>query len=183
MAAWKWGIVVVLFVGFGVSLGLRLHPGGPLRPAQSPKPPASWDSDAIKARFDHLDIEGSGKTLTFGYVLENTTQSDYRVPDGTHVLLAASLKQERSISNVNDPRLLRIDYPIFVPAKGRLLLWIHVAASFSEIPSPKSGAGKEEWRKYRAGLAQSVANRMGNLNGFVIFDEGNRYRIDLPRGW
>ena len=41
----------------------------------------------------------------------------------------------------------------------------------------------EDRHKYYAEVASHVAKTMSNLNGFVVFDETNRYEIDLPNGW
>jgi hypothetical protein len=57
-----------------------------------------------------------------------------------------------------------------------------------EIPYPysktlPSGASLEERRTFRKELEKYVVTEMGNLNGFVLFDNNNRYEIDFPRGW
>jgi hypothetical protein len=41
----------------------------------------------------------------------------------------------------------------------------------------------EEQGNFRKALAGYVSKEMGNVDGFVVFDETNRYQINFPKGW
>jgi len=47
----------------------------------------------------------------------------------------------------------------------------------------KFDATKEERKKYKKELESHINDKFKNLNGFVLFDQKNRYRIDFPKGW
>jgi hypothetical protein len=44
-------------------------------------------------------------------------------------------------------------------------------------------ASKEERQKFRKELSDFVNTKLSNLDGFVLFDDNNRYQINLPKGW
>jgi hypothetical protein len=47
----------------------------------------------------------------------------------------------------------------------------------------KEGSTEEEKKQFRDELRKYVSGELPNLDGFVLFDERNRYQIDFPGGW
>jgi len=113
------------------------------------------------------------------YTLENTTAFDYRVEDGHDVTMSATLQKEKSLSRFSQQE--KIDYPIFVPAKKRVRFAVHLPYPYPV--KEKNNDTLEERRKYTAAVEKYVVNEMGNLDGFDLLDETNRYEIIFPGGW
>lgn len=182
MSTWKKLTIGALAAGFGVGLAASLAVGGYIWCRSRPRPPAPWNSAAIRAEFDTLGTEGDQPTIAFDYTLENTTRFDYRVADVSGLSLAGKLKKENSLSLETDEKILRVDLPIFIPAGQRLRFRVHLGYPYPGKTLPDD-ASADERKRYYDGLKNYVAKDLANLNGFVLFDETHRYEIDLPRGW
>lgn len=144
-----------------------------------PEPPKPWDTSSIVATYDGISTEGADKTFVFYYVLENKGARDYRLDSGSSTILMVQLERQKSLGAFGEH--LAIDLPVFIPAGQRQHVEIHLRHSFSE-PYP-SKATHEQRKAYKAKLQKYLNEEAGNLNGFVIFDEINRYEIRLPKGW
>jgi hypothetical protein len=73
------------------------------------------------------------------------------------------------------------DPEVFLPAKQRLKFGIRFPYSYEKrMPA---NATSEQRKIYRKELADYVRTHASNLNGFVLFDETNRYQIDFAKGW
>jgi len=182
MTEWKRPLFIGIGWGLGTAVGLALIVGGFLwyqsRP-KPPKPPKPWNTAAIKAEYDDSDTEGNTNTVVISYTLENTTDFDYRVENARDITFSGKLLMENSLSP--DSSMVRLDYPILVPAKKRVRFAIHIPFPYPEKmkPNPAPGEGK----KYRESVEKFIAKEMNNLDGFDLLDENNRYEIILPAGW
>jgi len=78
---------------------------------------------------------------------------------------------------------LEINYPIFIPAKQRGRYSISLPSYRYPGGKLKDDASKEERQAYGKAISAYVNEKFGNLNGFVLFDEANRYQINFPKGW
>lgn len=119
--------------------------------------------------------------MVVSYALENTTDFDYRVMDATNVTMTAKLKSQNELSLFSE-KAGTIDYPIFVPAKKRVLFDIHIKYPYPVkqiLPHPNV----DERRKYRAGVEKYMSDEFNNLAGFDFLDESSRYEIIFPAGW
>ena len=139
-----------------------------------------WDDKAIVALYESLDTEGDENTYRFVYTLENTTDTDYRVENDSNIHLAAFLKRSQALS-FSDSKDLRIDYPIYVPAKSRVRFTVHLGYPYPIKPNP--GAGDDEQHDFNTKVAQYVTKELGNVDGFTLLDENSRYKIVMPNGW
>jgi hypothetical protein len=155
------GFAVVLSVIIGVVMLFKSH-------SSSPTP---WNTQAISATFDSVATEGADHTLVFYYILENRTSHDYQLPDPFDVTVMAKLK-EGSLSLDNGA--YKGDQDLFLPANERARFGIHSALRVSDPGGapPADGA-----------LDGSVNTLAPSLNGFVVFDQKNRYEIVMPKGW
>jgi hypothetical protein len=182
MADWKLSLLTGVGWGLGTALGLAILVGGFLWYDSRPKPPIppkAWNSSAIKAEYDYADTEGDSNEVAVYYTLENMTDFDYRVEDGQNMMMSAKLEREKELSPFNNVQ--KIDYPIFVPAKKRVRFAIHL--NYPYTVKEKDNADVNERRAYRQGVEKYIADELGNLDGFDLLDETDRYEIIFPGGW
>lgn len=182
MAEWKRPFLVGVGWGLGTAVGLAILIGGFLWYAQRPKlptPPKPWNTAAIKAEYDTTDTEGEKNTVVFYYTLENTTDFDYLVESSDRILMSATLMKEKNLSPFGENQ--KIDYPLFVPARKRIRFPIHIG--YICPLKEKKDANLEERRKFRRDVEKYVMDEMGNLDGFDLLDETNRYEIIFSSGW
>jgi hypothetical protein len=147
-----------------------------------PKHPAPWNGNAIQAKYNEV---GTGSTsngqtpeILFYYVVTNETDSDYKVDQADSITMMAKLEAERSLLR---QERITIDRPFFIPAKQSVRLRIHVPNyGFKEI---EPDYNSKEHEKYIDQLIQYVNKDMGNLDGFVLYDNSTRYQINFPSGW
>jgi hypothetical protein len=145
-----------------------------------------WNERAIQATFDYVGTEEIPEPdwkgtpgLVFYYVLENTQDSDYRLPTPPALLVHARLKEEKAFASGSIISLG--DESVFVPAKQRVRFGVHVRYPVKEDlgPDPKS---YDDFRARRKRLADYAKKEFGNFDGFTLFDTVNRYQINLPNG-
>jgi hypothetical protein len=164
--------------------------GGVIWYKSRPEPPKPWNTSALKASYDSIDTEGDKSTFVFYYILENETNNDYKIENAEHITFAARLEQEKSLSIDSmggADQLFKLDYPLFVPAKQRVRIAIHFAETYGgseKIRGNDYGAASlEELRRFHKAVTDDLKKEDSNLDGFVFFDETNRYQINFPRGW
>ncbi len=176
---WKKALLIGLGWGVGTALGLAILVGGFLRYQSKPKPPKPWDSKSIKAEYDHVTTEGDDNHVVIYYVLENTTDFDYRVTDAYNVRMSAKLEDQNSLRAFSENE--KIDYPVSVPARKRVSFLIHLMYPY---PSKmNANADLDERKKYRQTLEKYMAEQWANLDGFDFLDESSRNEIIFPAGW
>jgi len=177
-----WKTIVLRSFGFGAGFALALCAvaGFWLWYSGRPKPQKPWNKQAITAEYDYVRPEGDKDNLAFNYVLENNTNSDYRVDSDSGVEITGELKQENEFSQFGR-RYITTEFPIFVPAKSRVRISLSIPYTYPI--KEKDDPTLDERKKYTTDVAKYVMDKMGNLNGFVIFDTSNRYEIDFPNGW
>lgn len=183
MPKWKEILLKAIGYGAGITLALVLVAVTGYYYLQRRTPPRPWNAGAIKASFYSVQTTGESKQLQFEYVLENTTDSDYSVEAYSTPRIAAMLEDTNILTGFagND---ITLKLPIYIPAHKRTRIDITLPAyGVPTIVEPGESASEEERQKYHVEVAAYVTKRLGNLNGFVIFDESQRYEIDLPNGW
>lgn len=140
--------------------------------------PKPWNPSAITASFDSFDLENKSYNLILYYILENTTSADYELQHSSKARLMQKLKRQDSLI---DGEGVLYDSPLFIPAKNKVRFAIKLDASFKEyFPSNILTQDREKRTKLIAEFANA---EMTNLNGFVLFDETNRYEIVFPKSW
>lgn len=141
----------------------------------SSRPPAAWNSNAIKATFAGIqvrEIDSANAAVIFFYDLENTTDFDYRIENGPKTNFLSRLKSDGSLSSEEQPRL---DHPAFVPARNRTHIGLELVRPFL-WPAQGGEASDQKFREF-------VKRQTNNLEGFVLFDENTRYQVELRGGW
>jgi hypothetical protein len=179
MALWKKILLRSLGFGAGFAVVLCAVAGSWLWYSERPKPPQPWNKQAITAEYDYVLPEGDKNNLSFRYVLQNNSDSDYRISSDGEIEITAKLKREQGFQQFS--HFVTTEYPIFVPAKSRVRIAINIP-----YPYPikeKENPTDDERKQYTTNVAKYVTDKMGDLDGFVMFDTSNRYEIDFPNGW
>jgi len=69
------------------------------------------------------------------------------------------------------------DHDLYIPAGQKINFSVMLPIMYSDFNFSKAKAddGKQ--------LAPFMDRRMSEINGFVLFDPTNRYKVDFPNGW
>jgi hypothetical protein len=180
MATWKQ--VLLRSIGFGAGFGFAFCAvaGSWIWYTERPKPAKPWNRRAITAEYDFVRPSGDKNYLTFHYILQNNSDSDYRLDSDAGIEISGRLKQERGLSTFGD-HYVTAEYPVFVPANNRV--WLSLTIPYPYPEKEKDKPTDDERKQFTANVAKYVTDEMGNLDGFVLFDTLNRYEIDFPNGW
>jgi hypothetical protein len=178
-----WKSVFLRSAGFGVGFAITISciAGFWFWNNERPKPAKPWNKSAIIAEYDYIDPEGEKDYLVFHYVLQNDTDSDYRIESDTGVQITIKMKKEKGFGAFSSPEFTTTNFPVFVPAKSRV--WIALTIPYPYSVKLKEKANSEERKLYQTGVTKFVSEELPNLDGFVLFDNTNRYEIDFPNGW
>lgn len=184
MIAWK--KLALVAASSITAAGLFMTPITCARGSQkaSSKPPGSWDSHAVQVTFDGALVD-ENKHVLFYYVLNNTTDTDYRITDGSKVVVMGKLRDQKSPLVELSAKQVKVFYPIILPAKQRHILVIRdlrrtynsFHEQLKENPTPK-----EEQAYYR-NLEGLIDKFFPGFNGFILLDKASSREIDLPKGW
>ena len=170
----KKALVIGASAGAGFFLVLLLILGGTVH--SSPvKPLGSWNLKAIKATYvgsQLRQLDKSVAALFLSYDLENNTDRDYRLADSPGVVIMTRLKSGHSLSQ---QALIRLSYPAFLPANQRVRIAIEISYPFV-WPAPGDPALENKLKDF-------VKQRLAQVEEFVLFDEVDRYQIQLPSAW
>ena len=114
----------------------------------------------------------------FYYNVHNNTDRNYQINSSTLTPMAVlaggnALSKEFGHYQSGDAT---VDGPAFIPPGGTARIAVRVSYFY---PDEFTQADKNNTDKILA----SFNRRLKELNGFVVFDEQNHYRIDLPEGW
>lgn len=167
--------------GFGITTALALSIGVWIWYSSRPKPPKPWNTKAIVATY-YRAIEIEDRKLRFEYVLENTTDADFRIEEYEKPSLAARLEDPDSLTGFGSENF-KIRLPVYVPTKQKSIVYIEMPDYGFKGGPLSSSATPEEKKTQRLAVATHITENMSNLNGFVLFDESARYEIDFPKGW
>jgi len=183
MSTWKRILLQAAGFGAGAGLTVAIFLGLFVWYKSRPVKPKPWDHGAIIAQFYRVSTEGDSK-LEFEYVLQNKTDKDYELQTFSAPKVAAKLEDTKSLAGFANQDQFSIKLPIFVPAHENTRISITLPSyGFSSQIRLTNSSSDEERKKYYAAVEAHVARKMSNLDGFVLFDESNRYEIELPNGW
>jgi hypothetical protein len=175
MAMGKKALVIGASTGAGLLIVLFLF----LREAAFNRPaaelPAAWSQNAIKATYVGSQLRQIDKSLaglSLSYDLQNNTARDYHLADTPDVVIMSKLKGDHSLSQ---EEFIRLSYPIFLPANQRVRMAIEISYPFVW---PAAGDPNLENK-----LKAFVIDRLAKVEAFVLFDELNRFQVELPSAW
>jgi hypothetical protein len=170
MSSLKRAIFIGLSFGAGFAIALWYQ--------SRPKP---WNTKAITASYKRVYTEGKLNLLVFCYSVTNNTTYDYTIKDIKNIYLVAKLKNKDINGGKGHDSMATIDYPLFIPAQHSLQIQIHL--NYSGPDKTQNVQTKENISEYHKEVEAYVSKELINLDGFVIFDENNHYKIDFPMGW
>ena len=172
---WKKVLLVGVGWGLGTAVGLALIIGGFLRYESRPKPPKPWNTTAILSSDDVPSFDGSrdGKEIHFTYTLQNATDTDYEIGSETEIRITFK-NRDGSLTEPLPKELVTLRRPVFIPAKQKAMSRISLV--FGNVPQKKTTETDEQ---YHERLRTFCKEEIGDA-GFVLFDENNRYQINLP---
>jgi hypothetical protein len=134
-----------------------------------------WNTGAITATYlgtQLLEIDPSDATLQLSYELQNNTDTDYRLTDGPSVVVMSRMGNDGGLSSQDDVRLA---FPTFLPARQRARATLNLPRKF-EWPARSDAALQDKLKDF-------INQRLSRIDGFVLFDQGDRCQIEFPRGW
>jgi hypothetical protein len=184
ISGWKKLAIRAFFAGAGFAITLAVSAGAALWYHNRPERPKPWNNTALKATFDTMDISASHWTDTYSYPVgfyynvQNNTDTNYQF-SGTTFTPMAVLSDGNVLSKEFGSRQdgnVTVDGPAFIPPGGTARITIRVSYYY---PDGFTKADQADVKKVIA----SFNNRLKELNGLVLFNEENHYRINLPEGW
>lgn len=168
----------VLWVGGSIGatiLLLSVLTLGPVLRRPREEGAAVWKQGDIKATYvgtQLKEIDKAHSSLIISYDLENNAGSEYRLAEGPSVLILCRLKSDGSLSQ---EKPIRLSYPVFLPAKQHARLAIEITQPFA-WPADGDPGSLDKMRNF-------VRQNLETVGEFVLFDEGNRRQVQLPRAW
>lgn len=161
-------VIVVFLLGF-------LMFGRPIfRKSSQQEVRTGWNRDGIKAAYvaaQLREVDKAHSSLILSYDLSNQTDLDYRLTEGGGVAIMSRLRGDGSLSQ---EETIHLSYPVFLPARQRARLAIEISRAF---------AWPREDSHYEEKLKEFVKQRLGEVRGFVLFDEASHSQVDLPAAW
>jgi hypothetical protein len=170
----RWKRLFIKATGFGAGFALILVilAGIGIWYWNRPKPPKPWNTQAITASFDRMDVSIKNGILEIGffYSLQNNTDYDYTI-NGEGALFLRTLNS----GNLEPTGHFAKRVEVFVPAKHR--------AGYDVVRLYTVGKDAPDSVKTTDGINTFFYKEFHNVDGFVLFDQSNRYEITLPNGW
>jgi hypothetical protein len=139
-----------------------------------------WNTSAIQSTFAGVQVKEVDPThanLIFSYDLDNNTDTDYEVTKGPTTVVMTRLAISGSVSS---DEAVALGNSVFLPARNRTRVTLAMTKNFN-WPGQMYGSqvGPVNQEKFRTLVAQEV----GNLSGFVLFDQAAHFQIELPGDW
>jgi hypothetical protein len=184
ITVWKKLAIRSFFGGTGIAVTFGIIVGLSIWYNNRPERPKPWNTSAIQAQWDTMEFtvgnsnDAEGYPVYFYYNLQNKTDKNYPF-NGSTLTAMAVLKSGNALSKEFGHYQLgeaTVDGPNFIPPSGTAKIAVHVSYHY---PDEFTKADKKDAQK----IIASLKHRLNELNGFVLFDEQNHYRIDLPKGW
>lgn len=172
----NWKAALLRSIGAGVGFALTLSAIGVMLVWYSnrPKPEKPWNSSAIKAigTGSQFSVQTDRVVCDFRYSLQNGTGKDYKLP--SNVKLMERLAQHM---NYRDAPNMTLEQNLYIPSGQKVNVSIILPIMYSDFDFSKEKASDEKQ------LSAFIDRRLAELDGFVLFDPTNRYKVDFPNGW
>ena len=181
MALWK--KILLRSAGFGAAFALVLVAVIAAYSYWSERP-KQWTSTAITAKPTELSFVSQSDELhlRFRYALTNNTKDEYQVVSPDLGALMKRLPEDSSLDKLEGSAW---DGTLRIPPKQTVNVTFDVPLKLSSYKTtskalnganPISEEATPEYMKF-------VGNRLKEINGLVLLDYTNRYRIELPKNW
>jgi hypothetical protein len=172
---WKRLAIISLFGGVGIAVTLAAILGVAVWYSSRPKPPKPWNTDAIVAEDSPgFSSSSDGKKMSLSYSLRNTTDTDYHI-DSDSILKLVMKTKDGTFTPPMAADNGSVELPVFIPAKQKA--YFQLSLVMSGVPQQTVGESDDAFHeRLRAYLEQYP-----NIDSFAVFEETNRYQINLPR--
>lgn len=171
-----WKMVALKFVAFGAGFAFTVSviAGVLVWYSSRPKPEKPWNQSAIKASATgtQFSVQSDRLVADFGYSLQNTTDRDYKLPSDARLMVR--LAQDMSY---RDAPNMTWAQNLYVPSGQKVNVSIRLPVIYSDFNFPHQKANDEKQ------LSAFIDRRLAEIDGFVLFDPTNRYKVDFPNGW
>jgi hypothetical protein len=184
ISGWKKLAIRSFFGGVGIAVALAISAGVVVWYSNLPQRPKPWNPSALQAQWSTMEITTGGSENTEGYSVDfyynvrNNTDKNYPFTGSTLTVMAVLTDGNALSRRFGEYQLgvATVDGPSFIPPSGTARIDVHVSYQYPDglTDADKKDAGK---------LIPSFNHRLKELNGFVVFDALNHYRIDLPESW
>jgi hypothetical protein len=141
-----------------------------------PKPPKSWDTKALTTMEPPSFVPTSERHVLLHCEVKNQTSNDYSVGENNQLRLIGRIENGRLTRPLDNAEYFAIATPVFIPAQQTGTLSVEVK-TVTLVPKEAKQSDDDYHEQIRDVLNQG----MSGLEGFTIFDEQNRYQIDLPK--
>jgi hypothetical protein len=184
ISGWKKLAIRAFFGGVGFAFALAIIAGAAVWYHNRPESPKPWNTTALKAKFDTMGIWTGHQTddysypVAFYYNVQNNTDRNFKIDNSTLTKMAVLPNGNvlsKEFGNYQDGDVT-VEGPPFIPAGGTARIVLRVSYYY---PDDFTKADQADVKKVIA----TFNHRLTELNGFVLFDEVDHYRIDLPEGW
>jgi len=184
ISGWKKLAIRAFFGGAGFACALAIIAGTALWYHNRPERPKPWNTTALKATYNGMEFtiastkDPDSFSVQFYYNIKNNIDRNYAI-NGSALALMAVLTDGNALSKEfgnYQSGGATVDGPAFIPPGGTARIIVRVSYFYPDglTETDKNDAAK---------VVPSLDRRLKELSGFVVFDEQNHYRIDLPEGW
>ena len=132
----------------------------------------AWNSQTIRGSLAAVqvhEVDPAHAAVVFLYDVDNRSNSDYHLSSSGNVVIMNRLQGNGSLT-ANDQASLQGD--AFVPAGNRSRVTLQILHPFN-WPSQQNAAAQRNFRDL-------VSSQINGLQAFVVFDQTERYQIELP---
>lgn len=173
----KNSLVFIGFVSAALTLAatLAVFKMFPSHVGSQSAPPLPWNEAPIKATYVGSQLTEADKdhaTLSLSYDLDNNADFDYRLANGSGVVILSRLQSDGSL---NQQEAMRLGYPVFLPARQRARIAIEITEPFA-WPTSDDPSYVDQLRDF-------VKQRLKAAGEFVVFDEEHHQQFTLPCAW
>jgi hypothetical protein len=169
-------LLIAFSAGAGVAVVIAALVAAAYWSWSRPRPPKPWNTTAIVATgAPGFSLTDDGKKIRFSYSLENKTDSDYKIASAAEIKVLVKY-DDKSLSQPMPTEVASVEFPVFIPA--RQAATIALAITFGGFPQRKETETDEE---YHEALRAFLLNELKGVSDFAVFDETNRYEINLPK--
>jgi hypothetical protein len=170
----KW-LMIGVSAGAGLFLLVVLTLSRPAWKRSETATSKAWNREAVRAAYvasQLREVDKAHSSLIVSYDLNNLTDADYRLTEGSSVVIMGRLTSDGTFSQ-EEP--IRLSYPVFLPARQRARLAIEISRTFTWPVRDDP--------RYDEKLREFVKQRLAAVGEFVLFDEASHCQIELPGAW
>lgn len=179
-----WKKILLRSAGFGAGFAIVVCGviGGVLWYSSRPsKAVNKWNTTALKvteppAFGAYKNDKDSRMYVEFNYSVQNNTDDDYKIESAESLKVLVRFT-DGSVSEPVTTEAASVKLPVFLPAKETGALSLVIQQS---VPTKTERETDEDYHEQLRSYLEKQWSR-DKLAGFVLYDETNRYELNLPR--